>query len=109
MLVLTACEVNGVPSWNLTPGRSLNVQVLPSGVTSQAVARAGWSSIFSFQAVKPSYRLASGCWNGPVPGAGSRLAGSVPSATMKSTSFTSAGLAGGGGGGGGWGAGGARG
>src|SRR5688572_4764081 len=27
----------------------------------------------------------SGGWNGPVPGAGSRLAGSVPSATMRCT------------------------
>ena len=54
MVTLTACEVNGVPSWNLTPGRSLNVQVLPSGVASQVVARAGWSSILSLQAVRPS-------------------------------------------------------
>src|SRR2546422_471263 len=46
---LTAGASKGVPSWNFTPSRSLNVQVFPSGDVSQAVARSGraappWSS-----------------------------------------------------------------
>src|SRR3954453_12767392 len=35
----TSAEVNGVPSWNFTPGRSLNVYTRLSGETSTAVAR----------------------------------------------------------------------
>src|SRR5215467_358819 len=37
----TSAELNGVPSWNFTPSRSLNVYVLPSDDTFQLSARSG--------------------------------------------------------------------
>jgi len=37
----TSALVNGVPSWNLTPSRSLNVIVLPSALSVHDVARLG--------------------------------------------------------------------
>src|SRR5215470_9971091 len=37
----TSAELNGVPSWNFTPSRSLKVYVLPSGETFQLSARSG--------------------------------------------------------------------
>ncbi len=43
----TACALKGVPSWNLTPRRSLNVQVLPSFETLQDSASPGRTSVFS--------------------------------------------------------------
>jgi hypothetical protein len=36
------CALNGSPLWNLTPGLSLNVHSLPSGVDSQLVASYPW-------------------------------------------------------------------
>src|SRR5579864_890024 len=45
MLNLAAAAFHGVPSWNRTPGRSLNVQVSPSGETDQLVARSGSTSV----------------------------------------------------------------
>src|SRR5206468_10636499 len=37
----TSAELNGVPSWNFTPSRSLKVYVLPSGEAFQLSARSG--------------------------------------------------------------------
>src|SRR6266478_1972480 len=37
----TSAELNGVPSWNFTPSRSLKVYVLPSGEIFQLSARSG--------------------------------------------------------------------
>jgi len=51
---LTAADVNGVPSWNLTPDRSTNVQVRPSGVTLHDVASEGTISPFAFHCTSPS-------------------------------------------------------
>src|SRR5579864_8710122 len=44
-LILTASALNGVPSWNVTPWRSLKVHVSPSGETDQLVARSGSMSV----------------------------------------------------------------
>ena len=41
MDALAAAALNGSPSWNLTPSRSLNVQASPSALTDQLVASAG--------------------------------------------------------------------
>ena len=41
----TAVASSGVPSWNVTPSRRVNVQVLPSGVDVHSVARPGSSSV----------------------------------------------------------------
>src|ERR1700716_1707680 len=94
MVVLTACDVNGVPSWNLTFGRRWKVQAVPSALGSQAVARAGCASIFSFHATRWSYIESSACWNGPVPAGGSSELGSVPSTTTKLASLTALALVG---------------
>src|SRR3982751_4959206 len=40
----TAAASSAVPSWNLTPGRSLNVQILPVGSLDQLSARPPSSS-----------------------------------------------------------------
>src|SRR5262249_42489008 len=37
----TSAELNGVPSWNFTPSRSLKLYVLPSGEIFQLSARSG--------------------------------------------------------------------
>src|SRR5437763_3353919 len=79
MLNLTASELNGVPSWNLTPGLSLKVQVLRSGVLSQLVASCGTGSILVLKVTRLSKIARIGWPNGPVPTGGSRLFGSVPS------------------------------
>src|ERR1700748_70964 len=39
MLAFTSAEVNGLPSWNFTPGRSLKVKVRRSGEMAQLSAR----------------------------------------------------------------------
>ena len=41
---LTASDLNGVPSWNLTPSRSLSVKTLLSGDAVYSVASKGTSS-----------------------------------------------------------------
>ena len=41
-VALTSSAVNGAPSWNLSPGRSVNSQVVSLTVF-QEVARPGWS------------------------------------------------------------------
>ena len=41
-VALTSSAVSGAPSWNLTPGRSVNSHVV-SFTAFHAVARPGWS------------------------------------------------------------------
>jgi hypothetical protein len=56
MLNLASAEVNGSPLWNLTPWRSLNLQVVwPSSFHS--VARPGWSLPSGWRLVRLSKRL----------------------------------------------------
>ena len=45
-LNFAASAFHGVPSWNVTPWRSLNVQTRPSGDTDQLVARSGSMSVW---------------------------------------------------------------
>src|SRR5207249_615325 len=70
--------------------RRWNVQAVPSGLASHAVASAGWASIFAFQVTSVSYIASSALWKGPVPAGGSSEFGSVPSTTMKLASLTAA-------------------
>src|SRR5262249_48285232 len=42
---LTAAALNGVLSWNVTPLRSVNVMLIPSGAIVYAVASCGWYSM----------------------------------------------------------------
>jgi hypothetical protein len=41
MLAFTASASKGVPSWNVTPSRSVNVRAVPSSLNSHAVANPG--------------------------------------------------------------------
>ena len=41
MFAFTASASNGVPSWNVTPSRSVNVSAVPSALNSHAVASPG--------------------------------------------------------------------
>jgi hypothetical protein len=51
----TAAELNGVPSWNLTPRRNVNVQVLPSRLGVQRVANFGCNCVVpGFSSTRPS-------------------------------------------------------
>ena len=52
-LNLTASALNGVPSWNVTPWRSLSVQVFPSGDTRTSCASQG-TSPFGVHRNRPS-------------------------------------------------------
>src|SRR5262249_14447149 len=47
-LTATAAASHGVPSWNLTPGRSRNVIDFPSGARSHDVASAGSTSALPY-------------------------------------------------------------
>ena len=72
----TASALNGEPSWNFTPGRSLKIHlVLSASSTSHSVARPGMTTLGlsaddRSQAVSPSYivmpvkRLPSKPWSG---------------------------------------------
>ena len=62
-LQATSFEVNGLPLWNLTPGRSWKVHVLASGVACQATANRGLSAqLPGTMYVRRSYVLLSaGC------------------------------------------------
>jgi hypothetical protein len=52
----TAAALNGVPSWNFTPGRSLN-RTFVGDMTSYEVASAGFTCIFSSSVSSPSSML----------------------------------------------------
>ena len=54
MVNCTSAEVNGFPSWNFTPLRSLKVTVLPSGATSQDSASAAFGLRSKPYSSKPS-------------------------------------------------------
>src|SRR6202007_1284797 len=72
----TASAVNGEPSWNLTPGRSLNVHlVLSASLTFHSVASPGISTlglsddershiVSASYIVSPVKRLPSNPWSG---------------------------------------------
>ena len=47
-------DVTGVPSWNLSPGRSLNFQVSPSALFSQPSSICGFGCSFSSNATSTS-------------------------------------------------------
>jgi len=51
-LYFTASALNGVPSWNFTPCRSVRVTVLPSALIVQALASIG--TIWRFSSVSTS-------------------------------------------------------
>ena len=50
----TSALVNGLPSWNFTPLRSLNVTVLPSGETVHDSASEGWGFMSNPYSSRPS-------------------------------------------------------
>lgn len=65
-VALTAAALNGVPSWNLTPRRSLKVITVPSREISQDSASAGMNSPVRRSAVtRVSYMRA---WARPTDG-----------------------------------------
>jgi hypothetical protein len=78
----TAWASKAVPSWNFTPSRSLNVQILPSGEVSHAVARRGFATPAGSSWIKLSKMTLLICtpvaWIGPC---GSSVVGSRCMAT----------------------------
>src|SRR5215467_141767 len=84
MLNLTACALNGVPSENLTPWRSVNVQVRPSLLVVQEVASRGFSAPLLSSVTSVSV-IMSTTWDAVVVvwAAGSRVSGSMPMATLR--------------------------
>ena len=69
----TSSAVMGVPSWNLTPWRILNVQTLPSAFGFQLSASRGWScSLLSDQT-----RNSPVCDMMPRPPSSATLSGSI--------------------------------
>ena len=54
-VVFIALELNGVPSWKVTPGRSWNVHSVALALEAQEVARAGTSLLSAtFHCRRPS-------------------------------------------------------
>src|SRR5713101_5228539 len=91
MKYLTALASKGVPSWNLTPLRSLKVQVSPSFDDVHDSASAGSICIFVLNRTRLSYIIRFTCSPGfDCVFCGSRLSGSEPAANVSAPPATGA-------------------
>src|SRR5918999_3311547 len=84
-LAQTASALKSVPSWNLTPSRSVKVWDLPSGADSHAVASSGSTSVVPGAApTRPSYICRATRKVSPsLASAGSSITGSEDAAKTK--------------------------